>query len=137
MKRLFLLFLIIYGCNEHPERYAEHLNGYWEIQKVILASGKVHDYTFNPYVDYFEVTDSLTGYRKKLKPLLDGTFETTDNTANAEQFTLRLEHDSLNIYYKTPYANWKETILSATDSELKIINTNNDVFLYKPFKPKN
>lgn len=135
MKRLLILFFIIlYGCNNHPEHYIQHLNGYWEIQKVTLASGKVHDYKYNTSVDYFELMDSLTGYRKKLKPMLDGTFETTED---AEQFMLKIEHDSLNIYYKTPFSNWKETILSATDSELKIINAHKDVFLYKPFKPEN
>lgn len=135
MKRLLILLVVInYACNKHPEHYVQHLKGYWEIKKVTLASGKVHDYKYNTLVDYFEITDSLTGLRRKLKPLLDGTFETTDDT---EQFVLKIEQDSLNIYYKTPFSSWKETILSATDSELKIINANKDVFLYKPFKLAN
>lgn len=136
MKRLCIILLIIanYGCKEAPENLIAHLNGYWEIKKVTSANGTVHDYKYNTFIDYFEVTDSLTGFRKKLKPLLDGTFETTQD---AEQFMLKIENDSLNIYYKTPFSNWKETIISATDQELKIINANKDLFLYKPFKPEN
>lgn len=136
MKRLLILLLILinFSCKENPETYIKHLNGYWEIEKVTLPSGKVHNYKYNGVVDYFKVTNSLTGFRTKLKPTLDGKFETS---TNSEEFVLKIEHDSLNIYYKTKFSKWKETILSASDNELKIINANKAVFLYKPFKAIN
>ena len=56
---------------------------YWEIEKVILASGEEHVYNFNEFIDYFNVNDSLKGFRKKLKPTLNGTFEATND---AEEF---------------------------------------------------
>ena len=83
-------------------------------------------------IDYIEVTDSLNGFRRKLKPNFQGTYETSKSI---EFFTIKLENESLNIYYKTPYANWKETILEANESQLIIVNnTNKDVYLYKRYE---
>lgn len=136
MKRLVLISLITFtiSCSKNPETYIKYIDGYWEIEKVILSSGEKHDYTYNEYIDYFNISDSLTGFRKKLKPLLDGTFKTSKDS---EQFVIKLENDSLNIYYHTNFSNWKETILSASETQLKIINKDKNIYIYKPFKPIN
>jgi hypothetical protein len=133
MKRILIILIILtnLSCKKNPETYIGHLNGYWEIEKVILASGEEHSYNYNELIDYFSVSDSLKGFRKKVKPLLNGTFETSKD---AEQFVLKIEHDSLNIYYKTDFSNWKETILQASESELKIINKDKNIYVYKPYK---
>ena len=134
MKRLlFCLFIIInLGCQKNNEIFIKHLNGYWEIEKVILPSGEEHVYNYNEFIDYFNVNDSLKGFRKKLKPTLNGTFEASND---AEKFVLQIEQDSLNIYYQTNFANWKETILFANEKELKIINAERKIYIYKSFKP--
>lgn len=134
MKRIFITLIILtsLSCKKNPETYIEHLNGYWEIEKVILASGEEHSYNYNEFIDYFSVSDSLEGFRGKVKPLLKGTFEASKD---AEQFNLKIEHDSLNIYYKTDFSNWKETILQASENELKIINKDKNIYIYKPYKP--
>jgi len=136
MKKDFVLlvFLIGIGCEQHPEDHVQFLNGYWEIEKVILSNGEEHTYTYNEYVDYFKISDSLTGFRKKLKPSLKGTFETSKDS---ELFVLKTENDSLNIYYKTNFSNWKETILSLTEHRLKIINHQKNIYFYKPYTPIN
>lgn len=136
MKKLILLLvtLSIFGCsNADPSTLIEHINGYWEIDEVTLSDGTKRNYTYNDTIDYMELTDSLTGFRKKLKPNLMGKFETSKSVEN---FSIKIENDSLNIYYKTPYTNWKETVLSATETQLLIINTTNkDVYLYKRYEP--
>lgn len=136
MKRLliFLFIIINIGCQKNTETYIKHLNGYWEIEKVILPSGEEHVYNYNEFIDYFKVNDSLKGFRKKLKPTLDGSFETSND---AEVFVLQIEQDSLNIYYHTNFSNWKETILFANEIELKIINAESKIYIYKLFKPIN
>tara|TARA_R110001583_G_scaffold11238_3_gene51218 strand:- start:220 stop:636 length:417 start_codon:yes stop_codon:yes gene_type:complete len=132
---VILLFVLInISCKKNPESFIEHINGYWEIEKVILASGEERDYTYNEFIDYFQVSDDLKGIRKKLKPTLRGTFETTDDSEN---FILKIENDSLNIYYKTLFSSWKETILLATNQKLKIIDSHKNVFIYKQYKSLN
>jgi len=136
MKRLliFLFIIINIGCQKNNETYIKYLNGYWEIEKVILASGEEHVYNFNEFIDYFNVNDSLKGFRKKLKPTLNGTFETSND---AEEFALKIENDSLNIHYHTSFSNWKETILFANEKELKIINAERNIYIYKSYQPIN
>ena len=121
-------------CKEHPADNIQYLNGYWEIEKVVLSNNEEHTYTFNEYIDYFNVSDSLTGIRKKLKPALNGTFEASQDL---EYFNLKIENDSLNIYYKTNFAQWKETILELTEHQLKIINNQKNIYYYKSYTPIN
>nr|WP_321243767.1 hypothetical protein [uncultured Psychroserpens sp.] len=134
MKKLIGLIVIIsvFSCSKNPETFVTHLNGYWEIDEVTLSDGTKRDYNFNDMIDYIEVSDSLSGFRRKLKPNLFGSFETSKSN---ETFSIKIENDSLNIYYKTPYAEWKETVLNANESQLIILNnTNKDVYIYKRYE---
>jgi len=136
MKRFFSLIIIcfVFSCSPNPESYIEYINGYWEIDEVTLHSGIKKDYNYNDTIDYFEISDSLTGFRKKLKPNFVGTYETSKD---AESIKIIIENDSLNIYYSTRFAKWKETILFATNEQLKIINEDKNVYLYKRYEPLN
>ena len=127
---LFCLFAV--GCASDPEAFIPYIEGYWEIDQVFLYNGTQRSYSYNDTIDYFEVTDSLRGFRKKMNPNFKGTFESSRDVA---QFVLQIENDSLNIIYNTPNSNWKESILMANDSQLKIINQNKDVYLYRKYEP--
>ena len=129
---LVLLCLLLLSCSEDPNSYIEHLEGYWEIEEVTLANGSKKQYEFNETIDYISINDSLIGFRKKLKPGINDTYFTSDD---AEALVLKIENDSLNAYYSTPYANWKETILEATPTRLKVSNKRNDVYVYKRYTP--
>ncbi len=132
-KMIFLLVLIaLFSCSDQPEDYIEHLNGYWEIDEVILPDGSKRDYNFNETIDFLSINDSMTGFRKKLKPNFDGSFSTSDD---AEALKVIVENDSLNMYYKTPYAEWKESVLGATDRRLIILNQDKFRYIYKRYKP--
>lgn len=136
MRKLILCcaLTLLVACGKNPESFIPHLNGYWEIDEVTLADGSKRDYTYNDTVDYLNISDSLTGFRKKLKPNFDGTYTTSDD---AESLELKIENDSLHIYYTTPYAEWKETVLKANDDQLLIINDQHIKYLYKRFEPIN
>ena len=127
-----ILSLILLSCSNDPNSFVKHLNGYWEIDEVTLADGSKRDYNYNDTVDYFSINDSLTGFRKKLKPSFDGTYTTSDD---AEILRLKIENDSLHIYYSTPFAQWKETVLNATEDQILIINDQKIKYLYKRFEP--
>ncbi len=125
-----LPLLFLSSCSRNPATFISHVNGYWEIESVTLSNGTKRDYKINQTIDYISINDSFVGFRKKLKPLFDGSFETSND---AELLHLIIEKDSLNAYYKTPYSTWKETILFASKQQLKVVNQNNDVYLYKRF----
>lgn len=133
MKKCFWLCCLLFiACSENPETYIEHLEGYWEIKEVTLANGNKKEYKFNETIDYISLNDSLYGFRKKLKPGINDTYFTSDNSEN---LSVKIENGSLNIYYDTPYAKWKETVLEATPENLRIINDSKDVYLYKKYTP--
>ena len=67
-----------------------------------------------------------------MKPNFDGSFSTSND---AEALKIVIENDSLNIYYKTPYSEWKETVLDATEDKLLIQNKDKLIYLYKRYEP--
>ena len=69
-----------------------------------------------------------------MKPGINDTYYTSDN---AEALEIKLEDGDLNIYYSTPYAKWKETVLEATLETLRVVNENKTVYLYKRYTPIN
>jgi len=134
MKRqiLILLLSLILSCSNSPENYLEHVNGYWEIDQVIFTNGDKKTYKYNETIDYISVNDNFMGFRKKLKPGFNSTYITSKD---AEGITVKIENDSLNLYYKTPYAAWKETVLSADKNKLKVANDRETIYIYKRYKP--
>lgn len=136
LKKIYLILFAftIIGCSKDPKTFIQHLDGYWEIEEVTLSNGTKRTYRYNDTVDYIEITDSLAGFRTKLKPNLSGTFETS---SDKERVEINIENNSLHLIYSTPYSKWKETVLNANKDQLIIINTNKDVYLYKRYEPFN
>lgn len=119
---------------ENPESFIKHVEGYWEIEEVIFPNGEKKIYKYNETIDYISLNDSLQGFRKKLTPGINDTYFTSDD---AEALALKIENDSLNMYYSTAYNSRKETILEATPEHLRVINKNKVVYLYKRYTPIN
>ena len=69
-----------------------------------------------------------------MKPGINNTYFTSDD---AESLEIKIEDGDLNLYYSTPFANWKETVLEASPDLLKIMNENKNVYLYKRYTPIN
>lgn len=135
MNKLLIILVIsltLTSCSKKPEQFIKHINGYWEIASVTLKNGTKKEYKVNQTIDYISINDSLKGFRKKMMPRFDGKYETSKVK---ETFQIKLENNSLNLYYSTKYAHWKETVISANATALEIINQNNDVYLYKRFTP--
>ena len=129
---LLLLSLVVYNCS-NSVKDPLLLNGYWEIQEVELADGQTKTFTFSEVVDYFELTDSLSGYRKKLTPRIDGKFE-TNNTSEA--ISLKNNEGKWVIYYSTAYSNWQETIIFLDNDRLELLNEDGKRYFYKRYSIK-
>lgn len=135
MRKMFFLIcttLLLWSCDfQDPEEKITNLNGYWEIHKAELPQGVAKEFRFSELVDYIQVSDR-EGFRKKVRPQLGGTFITSEDQEN---FSVRVENDSINLYYSTPYNSWKETLLSSSEEELKILNPEGIIYTYKRFTP--
>lgn len=127
-----ILIILVISCTKNPDSLIEHVAGYWEIESVTLPNGTKKEFTINQTIDFISVNDSLKGFRRKMTPRFDGKYETSND---AEILQLKIENDSLNLYYSTAFSKWKETVLVANENRLKIVNQNNNIYLYKRFTP--
>ena len=124
--------LIFLSCKTDPKSYLEFVNGYWEIEQVTFPNGEKKVYKYNEMIDYIEIKDNKNGFRKKMKPNLNETYSTSNDQESIE---VKIENDSLNFYYKTPFNSWKETVLSANESQLIIALDNKVIYQYKRYQP--
>ena len=135
MKKILLIFtvLAVTSCTQQdPEEQLKNLNGYWQIEKVEIQKDSIVEYGLSPYIDYIEVSDS-TGFRRKLKPKIDGGFIKAPN--EPEKITAEIEDNKLMLYYATPFDQWKEEVLEATKDELVILNRDDKKYYYQRYKP--
>lgn len=129
---LLLLLTLIVSCDTTPsEEKIANLNGYWEIKTAEMPDGSIKEFRFSEMVDYI-VVENNEGFRKKVRPQLGGTFITSDDE---ELLEVKVENDSINLYYSTPYNSWKETLLSSGEDEIVVKNQHGIIYTYKEFTP--
>lgn len=103
------------------------INGYWEIEKVVLDNGEEKKYTINEYFDYFELSNNK-GIRKKVKPQLNGAFLVNETYENIQ---VRTEKDIIYLDYTTSFAKWTEEVVAISDDKLLLRNTDKNIYYYK------
>lgn len=109
-----------------------YLNGYWEINSVTFKGKELKDYPFSNTIDYFEIKDNQ-GFRKKVKPRIDGNFDITMHQIN---FELILKEKNKIIKYGKGI-NFKEKILILDSLNLHLENEEGYIYRYKKFIPNN
>ncbi|KAF2517320.1 lipocalin-like domain-containing protein [Flavobacterium foetidum] len=131
---ILVLSLLFVSCKQEikPEDIAK-LNGYWEIEKVIMEKGEEKDYKMNETFDFFQIKNNK-GVRTKVAPQFDGTFLTTDTFENV---SVRFAGDQVLLDYKTDYAKWSEEIISLSDDKLVVKNPQKIEYHYKKAGPIN
>lgn len=131
----FLFFLVSCGSKVTEENLKD-INGYWEIEQVKLPDGTEKDYSISTTIDHFEIDIEGKGFRQKVVPQMDGTYETN---GVKETVVLKQEESIYWIEYKTEYASWKEQLLSIDKDHMIVKNANDIVYTYKrpiPFSKK-
>lgn len=123
-----LLMLLLVACNDgvQPEDISK-INGYWEIEKVILPDGSTKDYKINTTIDYFKI-EGEKGFRKKVMPQVDGKYL---DAGTSENVSVSFQDGDAYLNYDSGYAKWKEKIISISDQELVFKNDNNLEYHYK------
>jgi len=130
---IILLFLLL-GCKkEVTKNDLTLLNGYWEIVKVTFPDGNEKEYKVNTSVDFITLQGS-EGYRKKVQPKLDGTFETSDD---AEPFEIVETANGFAFKYANSLSKWQEEIFELSDNTFSIKNEEGLVYKYRRYEPIN
>ena len=125
---LFVAFAMASCAQKVAKEDAQKLNGYWEIEKVLLANGSEKEYKINMVYDYFKVGKDYKGFRKKVAPQLDGKYLADDSS---EALSVTEKEDKIYLNYKTEYATWTEELKSISDEKMVIINQQKIEYHYK------
>lgn len=127
---LFVTIFFILGCQSDPEQKLKHLEGYWEIVQVEQNDRTIKSFKINPDIDYFKVYNNQSGFRKKLKPRFDGSFETSRDTL---KFDIEILDNKLYLTYRNDILTLKEQVIEASSNKLIINNLAGFIYTYKPY----
>lgn len=134
-KHLYLLLLltVITACKSSiQEGEISRLEGYWEITKVVFQDGTTKPYTVNTTVDYIGI-DGFNGYIKKMKPGLNGRYQTSNKAA---QFKLIQKDGLWEIHFE---GDQKSTLslLELDSLEYAVKDQGQVRYYYKRYEPIN
>ena len=128
MKQLLLFCALLFiSCGSKIDQEQLHL------LNVIFKDGTKKEYSVNTTVDYISL-DSLKGFRKKMSPKFNGTFETSND---AEPILIRISNDSIFMNYTTEFNTWEEVLLSLSEKSFSVKNEQGITYTYERFEPIN
>lgn len=129
---LILFTILLFSCKKQDVAGGyTNLNGYWEIEKVIMPDGSEKDYSVNPTIDFFEIKDSV-GIRKKVMPQMDGSYRVNDLS---EKLSVVQKNGKTVMSYSTEFAKWQEELVTLNEDELVVKNQHNIEYHYKKPEP--
>ena len=132
MRVLSILLVLLVGCSPNvPQEDLHLLNGYWEIEKVSLPNGETKDFMSSTTIDYIEL-DGMKGFRKKVQPKFNGTFETSND---AELFTIVQNGEGFDLNYKGSTNSWSEKLMSISKDNFSVTNQDSMTYGYKRYEP--
>ena len=129
MKRLIILFFFIISCDRQIN--LDLINGYWEIVSVSKNNEFIKEYPFSNAVDFFIIDSLNNGYRKKIKPKINGSFEIT---LHEIPISIKNNNNSYEIKYYSTGNQYTETISKLDQNRLVIKNSEGIIFSYKRFE---
>ena len=132
-KTLFIITLLYLGCKPNPSRYAELINGYWEIENVCKNGELLKEFKINQRIDFFKINNDLSGYRKKLNPNFDGTYTSSNDKLNF-QLEIKLRN-RIYLVYIDNNTTFSEEVIKANNKSLTLKNDKGLVYNYKAYKP--
>ena len=129
MKRLIILFFFTLSCNKQIN--LDLINGYWEIVSVSKNNEFIKEYPFSNAVDFFMIDSLNYGFRKKIKPKINGSFEIT---LHEIPISITNNNNSYEINYYSAGNQYVETINKLDKNRLIIKNSEGIIFSYKRFE---
>lgn len=132
-KKCLALLLVsvfaLFSCRDKPSRKdVAKLNGYWEIAEVKTLDGPKKEFQFNEFIDFIQLKKG-SGFRKKVRPLLDGRYETTSPLF--EKLNVKDSADAIWLAYETPYRKWSEKLLELDADHFTVQNAEGIAYTYK------
>ena len=133
MKKLFvLIYLCAVSCKSNPTHQIDSIEGYWEIESVYKDDKLIKRFKISPGIDYFKIINESKGFRKKLKPNFNGTFETSKDVLD---FEIEIQNNTLFLNYNDNATKFSEEVLLVSTEKLVLKNNRCYVYNYRTYKP--
>lgn len=129
----YMAILACLGCGNETitKNDLHYLNGYWEIKKVEFTDRTKKRYGANPSMDFIQLK-GMKGLRKKVKPMLDGTYIASNDQ---EPFTILERDGAFMVHYKTDLDERQEELVQIDSTSFTVVNKEGVMYSYKRFKP--
>jgi len=125
-----LSFFLFINCNSSKKIDTTLLNGYWKIDFVSQKNETFKLKGGALLLDYYYLNENI-GWRKKVRPLINNNFETSNDTTFFKLKTL--EKNSF-LFFETNWHNWEEMIVEL-DSVSLILKIQDKTYHYQKFNP--
>ena len=125
-----LSFFLFINCNSSKKIDTTLLNGYWKIDFVSQKNETFKLKGGALLLDYYYLNENI-GWRKKVRPLINNNFETSNDTTFFKLKTL--EKNSF-LFFETNWHNWEEMIVDL-DSVSLILEIQDKTYHYQKFNP--
>lgn len=125
-----IILLFLFACAQ-PVRMEDvhYLNGYWQIEKVVFPDKSAKTYGLSSTLDFIKLEDGK-GFRKKVQPALDGTFDTSDD---AIAFEVILRNDDVYLIYANALESWEEVLLHIDSDRFSVKNEAGIIYEYRRY----
>lgn len=129
-----ITLILFLGCSPSIEKEdLQHLNGYWEIEKVEFPNGQTKEYAISMTIDYIKL-DGMSGFRKKVQPQLNGSYRTSDD---AEHFDIIQKNEVFKMVYGLETKQREEKVILIDENSFAVRNQDDKIYIYKRYKPLN
>ena len=127
---VYTSFFLLSSCNSSQKINTMLLNGYWKIDFVSQGNEnfKLKGGTF--LLDYYFINKN-TGWRKKVRPLINNNFETSNDTTF---FKIKNLETKPILLFNTRWHNWEEMIVKL-DTVSLILKIQDKTYHYQKFNP--
>ena len=107
------------------------MNGYWEINSVMIKGKEIKNYPFSGTIDYFILDEKNKGFRKKVNPNLDGSFNITMHEI---EFKVEKKKNDIYLVYGKG-KNFVESLVKLDSTKMILKNVDGFLYEYKRFVP--
>jgi hypothetical protein len=120
--------LVMYSCNNSTADQVVHLEGYWDIEKVVLEDGSEKEFPFSNHMDFFNIEGS-NGTKHRVSPRYDGTMV---DYGSPVSFKWEDQDGTLVLLFKDGDQSYKQTVSSCTADQLVLLHENGTKYYYLP-----
>lgn len=132
MRNYFLILSILFltSCSNNASKMVSAMEGYWNIDTVILADGTEREFPFSNHMDHFEI-EGNNGVKNRVSPTFDGNFV---NYGSPVPFTWESVDGKVVLTFKDGEERYQQILETCNDSKLVLLHENGTEYTYKAFE---